>query len=66
MVWMFDVNQTWVKIHDALADSRFVLSQWETSLQSNGVSHWHGLNLESALWYTRFQRGQDILSHIVL
>ena len=29
------------------ADSRFVPSQWETSLQSNGVSHWLGANLES-------------------
>ena len=25
--------------------SRFVPSQWETSLQSNGVSHWQGANL---------------------
>ena len=31
------------------ADSRLVPSQWEMSLQSNGVSHWHGANLESAL-----------------
>ena len=31
------------------ADSRFVPSQWETSLQSNAVSHWLGANLESAL-----------------
>ena len=28
---------------------RFVPSQWETSLQSNAVSHWLGANLESAL-----------------
>ena len=33
------------------ADSRFALSQWETSLQSNDVSHWLGANLESALPY---------------
>ena len=26
------------------ADSRFVPSQWQTSLQSNGVSHWLGAN----------------------
>ena len=32
-----------------LADSRFVPSQWETSLQSNSVSHWLGANLESTL-----------------
>ena len=31
------------------ADSGFALSQWETSLQSNAVSHWLGANLESAL-----------------
>ena len=31
------------------ADSRFVPSQWETSLQSNAVSHWLGANLESAM-----------------
>ena len=31
------------------ADFRFAPSQWETSLQSNTVSHWLGANLESAL-----------------
>ena len=31
------------------ADSRFVPSQWEMSLQSNIVSHWLGAILESAL-----------------
>ena len=31
------------------ADPRVVPSQWETSLQSNAVSHWLGANLESAL-----------------
>ena len=30
-------------------DSRFAPGQWETPLQSNGVSHWLGANLESAL-----------------
>ena len=33
------------------ADSRLAPSQWETSLQSNAVSHWLGANLESALPY---------------
>ena len=33
------------------ADSRLAPSQWETSLQSNEVSHWLGANLESALYY---------------
>ena len=31
------------------AHSRLAPSQWETSLQSNAVSHWLGANLESAL-----------------
>ena len=31
------------------ADSRLVPSQWETSLQSNAVSHWLGPSLESSL-----------------
>ena len=31
-------------------DSRFAPSQWETSLQSNAVSHWLGPNLKSALY----------------
>ena len=31
------------------ADSRFVPSQWETSLQSNAISHWLGANIESTL-----------------
>ena len=34
---------------NARADSRFSPSQWETSLQSNAVSHWLGANQESAL-----------------
>ena len=32
------------------ADSTLAPSQWETSLQSNGISHWLGANLESALY----------------
>ena len=36
------------------ADSRLAPSQWETSLQSNAVSHWLGANLESALAYIRY------------
>ena len=31
-------------------NSRFAPSQWETSLQSNAVSHWLGANLESDLY----------------
>ena len=33
------------------ADSTLAPSQWETSLQSNAVSHWLGANLESAMNY---------------
>ena len=32
------------------ADFKFAFSQWETSLQSNAVSHWLGAYLESTLW----------------
>ena len=35
------------------ADSRFVPSQLELSLQSNSVSHWLGTNQESALIYIK-------------
>ena len=44
-----------VKLHweemviDMQCYSRLAPSQWETSLQSNAVSHWLGANLESAL-----------------
>ena len=41
----------WVIIF-ARADSSLALSQWETSLQCNAVSHWLGANLESALYAT--------------
>ena len=34
--------------HFHKADSRFAASQWQTSLQSNGVSHWLGANV--ATW----------------
>ena len=44
------VHSIWYLIcEECRADSRFVPSQWETSLQSNAVSHWLGTNLESAL-----------------
>ena len=36
---------------DFRAESRLAPSQWETSLQSNAISHWLGANLESALWF---------------
>ena len=34
-----------ISLHRAV--SRFTPSQWETSLQSNAISHWLGANLES-------------------
>ena len=37
-------------IYWSRADSRFALSQWGTALLCNGVSHWLGASLESALW----------------
>ena len=37
--------------YDIRADSSFVPSQWEKALLCNGVSHWLGVNLESALWH---------------
>ena len=42
---------TWheVKRETDRVDSRLAPSQWETSLQSNTVSHWLGANLESAM-----------------
>ena len=36
---------------DYTADSRLAPSRWETSLQSNAVSHWLAANLESSLNY---------------
>ena len=55
MAWIF-AAQTMVHVRCKCgvlwcrADSRLAPSQWETSLQSNAVSHWLGANLESALW----------------
>ena len=41
-----DDHKTSAKVR---ADSRFAHSQWEMSLQNNGISHWLGANLESEL-----------------
>ena len=38
------------------ADSKLAHSQWETSLQSNAVSHWLGANLEWALVFCQWRR----------
>ena len=45
------------------ADSRLAHSQWETSLQSNAVSHWLGANLELAL-YLASKKGSVEVSYI--
>ena len=47
----------WYQIHFLLvcgirADSRLAPSQWETSLQSNAVSHWLGANLAKVYFHT--------------
>ena len=45
-------------------DSMSALSQWETSLQSNAVSHWLGASLESALnWPAASLSRQDGYIH---
>ena len=45
--WLDFLAQTQTYLRN---DSMFTPSQWETSLQSNDVSHWLGANLESALY----------------
>ena len=35
-------------------DSRLAPSQWKTTLQSNAVSHWLGVNLESSLYGSHY------------
>ena len=46
MLGFFHSNPSVLKFR---ADSRFVLSQWETALLCNDVSHWLGARLVSAL-----------------
>ena len=49
---------------DDRGESRLAPSQWETSLQSNAVSHWLGANLDSAL--EKWKRPQACLSRSFL
>ena len=57
-----DTGKTQIHVHvgeflwvdTSRADSRLAPCQWETSLQSNIVSHWLGANLESALTSSYF------------
>ena len=45
---------SWKQLFHCRIDSRFVPNHWETSLQSNAVSHWLGANLHSTLNCTTF------------
>ena len=48
-------------LHMLRADIRLAPSQWEMLLQSNAVSHWLGINLESALYsYTHIYSGASL------
>ena len=56
VMWHWQKSFNWFNVHILIfheyrlrADSRLAPSQWETSLQSNAISHWLGANLESAL-----------------
>ena len=42
-------HQYCIQCAELRADTRLAPSQWETSLQSNAVSHWLDANLESAV-----------------
>ena len=46
------------------ADSRLAPSEWETWLQSNAVSDWLGVNLESALQFPLKQKSRKITLYI--
>ena len=45
------------------ADSRFVPSQWETTLLCNDVSHWLGASLESTLCEMTHDKKAMFLAH---
>ena len=47
------------------ADSRHAPRQWETSLQSNAVSHWLSANLESAI-YCIYQMFSPVCSSLFI
>ena len=50
---IFKLKYLWRENHSR-ADSRLAPGQWETSLQSNAVSHWLGVNLDSALPFSSY------------
>ena len=50
--------RAWCMFRYYRANSRFASSQWDTTLQSNAVSHWLGTSLKSALYSIH-----DMLTH---
>ena len=53
LTWLIQTNrsQHFATLWIYRTDSRLAPSEWETSLQSNAVSHWLDANIESALIY---------------
>ena len=49
-------------VHNHRADSRLASCQWETSLQSNAVSHWLGTNLELALNHHSYGKARNMVA----
>ena len=50
----------WLVVPEGIrADSKFAPSQWETPILCNGVSHWPGANLESALGMSNDHSASD-------
>ena len=49
LMWLL---RSWICIiYYFRTDFRSASSQWETSIQSNAISHWQGTSLESALYF---------------
>ena len=74
---MFSLCHCGAALINHRADLSLAPRQWETSLQSNAVSHWLGANLESQVLWTHEHQGttqlmifydlpglRDVLSHI--
>ena len=55
--WTSSISQPPMNPMMIKADSRFAMSQWETELLGNNVSHWPGASLESALMIMYSFRG---------
>ena len=75
-IFFYRFNPRWARsyfISPHRVHSRFARSQWDMSIQINAVSHWLGLNLESALSIyilrlsvTVSNRGNHIFSALLL